>query len=113
MGIPLLKGRFFLPTDRDGARVVIVNRAFVERYLGGREPMGCVFQQGFGNIAFRIVGVVEGTKNFTIGEGDLAQMYQPISQIENNDRRKLEFVVRSAIPPLEQLTAVRETAAPR
>ena len=32
-----------------------------------------------------------------------------MAQIENGDRRKLEFVVRSAIPPLEQLNAVRET----
>jgi ABC-type antimicrobial peptide transport system permease subunit len=52
---------------------------------------------------------VEGTKNETLGEGDLAQMYQPMSQVENKGRRKLEFVVRSAIPPLEQLNAVRET----
>jgi ABC-type antimicrobial peptide transport system permease subunit len=53
--------------------------------------------------------VVEGTKNQTIGEGDLAQVYEPMAQIENDGRRKLEFVVRSAIPPLEQLNAVRET----
>ncbi|HEY6344233.1 MAG TPA: ABC transporter permease [Bryobacteraceae bacterium] len=113
MGIPLLKGRSFLATDREGAKVVIVNRAFAESYLGGREPIGCIFTQGgFGGkmgVPLRIVGVVEGTKNETLGEGDLPQMYQPISQIENGDRRKLEFVVRSAIPPLEQLGAVRET----
>jgi putative ABC transport system permease protein len=110
MGIPLLKGRFFLPTDREGERVVIVNRAFAERYLGGREPIGCIFGLGAGSqTGLRIVGVVEGTKNETLGEGDLAQMYQPMAQIEINDRRKLELVIRSAIPPLEQLNAVRET----
>jgi predicted permease len=109
MGIPLLKGRFFLPSDRGGARVAIINRAFADRYLGGREPIGCVFEQGFGKIAVRVVGVVEGTKNLTIGEGDLPQVYAPMAQIQNSDeRRKLEFVVRSAIPPLEQLSAVRE-----
>ncbi|HEY7333598.1 MAG TPA: ABC transporter permease [Bryobacteraceae bacterium] len=110
MGIPLLKGRYFLPTDREGAKIAIVNRAFAERYLGAREPIGCVFTQGGPRkTEFRIVGVVEGTKNETLGEGDLAQMYQPMSQVENKGRRKLEFVVRSAIPPLEQLNAVRET----
>ena len=36
MNIPILEGRTFVPADRTGERVAIVNRAFVERYLAGR-----------------------------------------------------------------------------
>ena len=107
MGIPLLKGRYFLPTDEDGAKVVIVNRVFAEQYLGGREPIGCVFYRGRGQIPYRIIGVVEGTKNITMGESDQPQLYQPFPQVPNPKRTKLEFVIRSATPPLGQLEAVR------
>lgn len=38
---PILKGRDFVRTDaEEGSRVAIVNTAFVERVLGGRDPIG-------------------------------------------------------------------------
>jgi predicted lysophospholipase L1 biosynthesis ABC-type transport system permease subunit len=55
----------------------------------------------------RIVGVVVGTKNVTIGEGDQPQLFQPLSQV-HNDQPHLQFVLRSATPPVSQLVAVRQ-----
>ena len=99
LDIPVLQGRDVADTDRAGERVVVVNRAFVEHYLGGRVPVGSVFLWGRdGREPFRIVGVVANTKNMTVGEDDRPQLYQPFSQIEN-DRRRLQFVLRSAAPP--------------
>ena len=43
----------------------------------------------------------------TIGEGDIPQLYQPFSQIENG-RPDLQFILRSATPPETQLAAVRQ-----
>jgi len=108
MGVPLLQGRTFVAADR-GANVVIVNRAFVVRYLGGRKPLGTVFLWGAdGKTPYRIVGVAEGTKTLTIGEEPQPQLYEPLAQIVN-DRQGIEFVMRSAIPPSLQLAAVRRT----
>ena len=107
MDIPILAGRPFRPDDRQGARVVIVNSVFAQRYLGERNPIGVTFLWGQGNTPYRIVGVARGTKNMTIGEGDLAQLYQPFEQIEN-DRPRLQFVLRTATPPAVQLGAVRQ-----
>ena len=41
MGIRLVAGREFLPSDRPGSsQVAIVSEEFVRRYLGGRSPLG-------------------------------------------------------------------------
>ena len=59
MDIPVLQGRTFDATDG----VVVVNRTFVERYLGKRQPIGATFLWGpEEKTPYRIVGVVEGTK---------------------------------------------------
>ncbi|HEX4166947.1 MAG TPA: ADOP family duplicated permease [Bryobacteraceae bacterium] len=90
-----------------GGKVVIVNRVFVERYLGQRQPLGTVIQWGADHDApYRIVGVVEGTKTITIGETPQAQLYEPLTQIEN-DQQDIQFVARSAIPPALQLDPLR------
>jgi ABC-type antimicrobial peptide transport system permease subunit len=43
----------------------------------------------------------------TIGEDPRAQLYEPLAQIKN-DRQRIQFVVRSAMPPGAQLNAVRQ-----
>jgi predicted permease len=54
---PLRLGRTFADTDTvDSARVVVVNDAFVRRYLSGRDPIGQ--QLRMGNAVREIVGVV-------------------------------------------------------
>jgi predicted permease len=108
MSIPLLQGRTFTAADR-GEQVVVINAEFVRQYLGGRQPLGTVFLWGRdGKTPYRIVGVAAVTKTLTIGEAPQPQMYEPLSQIDN-DRREIQFVMRSAIPPGLQLDAVRRT----
>ncbi|MGA2040094.1 MAG: ABC transporter permease [Bryobacteraceae bacterium] len=108
MGIPILRGRTFSAADR-GERVVIVNREFVTRYLGKRQPLGTELSwQADSKAPYRIVGVAEVTKALTIGEEPQPQLYEPLAQAAN-DRQGIEFVMRSAIPPAMQLEAVRRT----
>ena len=84
-----------------------MNRTFVESYLGPRQPIGIVFLWGEeGKTPYRIVGVAEGTKTMTIGEDQKPQLYEPLSQTAN-DRLRIQFVMRSAIPPALQLAPVR------
>jgi predicted permease len=106
MGIPIRQGRTFSDADA-GGKTVIVNTTFVRRYLGGRQPIGTVFLWGAqGKTPYRIVGVAEGTKTMTIGEEQQPQLYEPLAQIVD-DRLRIQFVMRSAIPPALQLNAVR------
>ena len=48
MGIKFLAGRDFTVDDKQGAPgVAIVNRSFVRRYLGGRDPLTSRFTSGY------------------------------------------------------------------
>jgi len=109
MDIPFLQGSTFAGAERNGPRMAVVNRAFVERYFHGRTPVGAEFFWGpKGAPPLRIVGMVEGTKNNTIGEDDQAQLFQPFSQMMATDDPHFQFVLRSATPPVSQLNAVRQ-----
>jgi putative ABC transport system permease protein len=65
--IPVLRGRVFAPFDRPGGpRLVVVNQAFVSRYLPAREPIGArVRIVGRGQLGpwAEIVGVVGDARN--------------------------------------------------
>ena len=107
MDIPLLAGRDFTAQDNGSIPAVIVNDVFVRRYLDGHEPVGATFFWSGGKAPFQIVGVVRATKNMTIGEDPRAQLFEPLAQTKN-DRTRIQFVVRSALAPASQLSAVRE-----
>jgi predicted permease len=107
MDIPILRGRAFTPQDNGAVRVAIVNDVFVRQYIGTREPIGTTFVWGE-NRLFRVVGVVRAIKNMTIGEDPLAQLYEPLTQIPN-DQQRIQFVARSGTPTAAQLAAVRQT----
>jgi hypothetical protein len=58
MGVRLLEGRWFNENDGPGRfRVVLVNSAYVQRYLHDRNPIGVVLKQGIHPL--EIVGVVD------------------------------------------------------
>jgi len=85
--------------------VVMVNDEFVRRYLAQRDPVGVTFKWSRGT-AYQIVGVVAGTKNMTLGEDPMPQLYEPLAQIVN-DQPRIQFVARSRLPPAEQIAPVR------
>jgi predicted permease len=108
MDIPIYLGRSFSATS-EGQKVVMVNRIFVQRYLGARHPIGTVFSWGEdGKTPYRVIGVVEGTKTMTIGEDPQPQLYEPLAQIDD-DRLVAQLVMRSMIAPALQLDPVRRT----
>ncbi|MES1260159.1 MAG: FtsX-like permease family protein, partial [Acidobacteriota bacterium] len=108
MDIPVLQGRSFTPDDK-GGKPVIVNRTFVQRYLGGRPPVGTVFGWEPGPATrYRVVGVVGDTKTMLIGEEQRAQLYEPLDPLPDG-RYRIQFVMRSAIPPALQVEPVRRT----
>jgi len=107
MAIPMIRGRTFLAGSQEpAARPVIVNRAFAAQYLADRQPLGRGFLWGTGGTPATVVGIVEGTKTLSIGEEERPQLYEDLSRIDN-DRSRLQFVLRSATPPGTQVQAVR------
>ena len=84
MGIPLLAGRFFEPTDSsDGAPVVIVNEVGAEALFGGENPIGRMVQWGDtvgpSNPYCRVVGMVADVRHSGV-ERDAIELYYPYTQ---------------------------------
>jgi putative ABC transport system permease protein len=81
-GIPLLQGRTYGSNQRlDHANEIIVNQAFVRKFLPGEEALGKHMKMD--DHIFTIVGVVGDTR-YTIAQEPRPIQYQPILMGEDN-----------------------------
>src|SRR5215469_9526571 len=105
MRIPILEGRNFNEQDNENApAVMIVNQAFVQRFLPGRDPIG-VKVNGWGTW-LRIVGVARDSKYHYLGESTPAYFYVPFRQFYRADMN-LAFYVRTPGEPDLILSTLR------
>ena len=80
IGIPLISGRGFQPTDTDESLpVVLINRAMT-RYWDGTDPVGIRVTFNRGQDWFTIVGVVGDVRQFGLAQETVAQAYLPLTQ---------------------------------
>ena len=123
--IPFVLGRKFTPTDyaitplpqgenappAAAPTPVIVNQAFVEKYLGKENPLGVRFGEraadfrGGGSAGWEIIGVVRDTKYQNLKSKVEATLYTP----QRGDRASFE--VRTAANPQALLPAIRGVVA--
>jgi ABC-type antimicrobial peptide transport system permease subunit len=82
MDVDILAGRGFEPSDADGAPVVVVSQAFVERYYPGRDVVGMSVEDGGGR-SKTIVGVAADTKVRTLGEDPRPYVYELLEQVSS------------------------------
>ena len=79
MGVAIRSGRGFTAADTaDGPGVALVNAAFVQRFLSGRDPLGqrLLIRDGPPRER-RIVGVVADVKHFGLDTAAMPEMYIP------------------------------------
>lgn len=123
MRIPFLIGREFAasdfklsvsndgPTPTSAATPVIVNQAFVEKYLGKENPLGKLFGQAEARAdepaspGYEIVGVVRDSKYNDLRREIHAMMYMP------QRFGGASFELRTAADPQALLPAIREVVA--
>jgi predicted permease len=114
MGIPILQGREFLPSDRAGSPpVVIVNENFARRYFGSGGAAGHTIAVSGAGIK-TIVGVARNSKYFTLGEDDVSALYEPYFQQQSREVI-LNLLFRTPGPPdslLRPVTTVLTTLDP-
>jgi putative ABC transport system permease protein len=107
MGVPLLAGRLFDERDAapDAPGVVIVDRAWAERYFPGRDPLGRRLHEGGSPTWTTVVGVVGEVKYLGLDQPDEGTVYWPMAQrpadhpIERITSRFAYFVVRAGGDP--------------
>ncbi len=97
IGMPIVDGRGFRDTDRDGSPLVaIVNEAFVRQAWPGQSAVGRTFMQQTGENderAVEIVGVARDAKNRYISSAFAPFVYVPMAQQPSS---QLEFYIRHA-----------------
>lgn len=79
LGIPILEGRGFTATDREGSpAVAVVNETMARRFWPDRSAVGARF--GVGAEDVEIVGVARDAKYRSLDEAPLPFLYRPLAQ---------------------------------
>jgi putative ABC transport system permease protein len=111
--IPLRGGRTFAATDRlDSPPVAIVNEAFAERHLPGRDPIGQRIALGSGDrtqTLTTIVGVVADYRNAALTDPVRPQIFTPVRQ--QTAWNQLFVLVRADVDAAGLIPSVRRTVA--
>jgi predicted permease len=94
MGIPVLRGRAFAPSDDDGAApVVVVNETFAREAFGDVDPLGLTVHMGDDRPPMLIAGIVRDAKYYRLDEEPWPQVYAPIQQFY---LARVHFLIRTA-----------------
>ncbi len=115
MGIPVVSGRDFLPTDTASSQhVAIVNQAFVRSLVNGANPLGLTMrthpEPDYPSTDYQIVGVIPDTKYNDL-RGDTPPMtFAPQSQYPNPEPFTA-MMIHSGTPPAAAIYALKRAIA--
>jgi predicted permease len=107
LGIPMRRGRFFTDDDTGTSPVVIVvNQAFVDKYLPGQDPIGHVLSMAKdGRFAdMHIVGVIGDVKQGKLSDATQPEIYfclaqtQPGTPLYGIATAFIQVAIRAAVP---------------
>jgi predicted permease len=107
MGMALVAGREFSPSDGPGApKVAIVNEAFTRKFnLNGRDAVGKFMNSGGGHeLDTEIIGVIQDTKYNNVKNPEQPIFFRPYRQDE--DLGFLSLYIRTASDPAPVLRAI-------
>ena len=109
LGVPLVAGREFTPSDGDGApKVALVNEAFTRKFdLDGAQAVGKWMSShggGAEELDIQIVGVVQDAKYADVKEPVGAVFFLPYRQVPSIG--SLVYYVRTAVDPSETMRAI-------
>jgi predicted permease len=107
MGVPIVQGRDFLPSDRaDTPRVVIVNEQFVRNYYPNQDAIGKRLRLNGPDGPFaEIVGVAKQSTYLNPIEPRQEYLYLPLAQ---NPTPALTLMLETEGPPAEEAGRLRD-----
>jgi predicted permease len=116
MGIPLLQGRFFSDTDRQGSQsVAVIDDVMARQAFGGAPPIGKRLWIGMATDPLTVVGVVGHVRHWGLAGDDQAkvraQLYYPFAQVPDGLLRRwselMSIAVRTGVAPLNIVEPLR------
>jgi predicted permease len=116
-GIPLLAGRNFSKNDTEASRrVVVVNQAFVHRFLNGMNPIGQTFRTSpmpnYPSTVCEIVGVIPDTKYNDLRGVTPPMAFGPDSQFPSQ-HPWTAMLIHSDLSSTRVIDSVKERVAQR
>jgi predicted permease len=109
MGVPLLLGRDFTPADNEtSTKVIIVNNTLAQRISPNENPVGQLFT--IGETDYQIIGVCGDIKYDNIKKASEPTVFYSYRQ-QPDEVYAVFYEVRTALPPLELVPAVRKALA--
>jgi len=96
LGIPVVAGREFVPTDDEhGLPVALVNQTLARTIWGDADPIGRIVGRG-DEVRFTVIGVVRDARYYDLGESPQPQVYLNPFQFS---RPQLSLLVRTTGAP--------------
>ncbi len=107
MSIPLVEGRWFLPSDDESSTpVAVVNRTMARRFWSGESAVGKRLLQGRGSSTWiTIVGVIEDAHHNALDAAPVAELHRPHQQ---STMPSMMLAVRTAGDPAAIARMVQE-----
>jgi predicted permease len=119
LGVHMRSGRFFGENDTASSLpVVVVNRTFVNRYLGGGDALGKPIRVGRTPWAATIVGVIDDVHQDDVAAASQPEFYICMAQVTPDNPlyralmgRYMQLAVRTEIAPGAMIPEVRRKIA--
>jgi predicted permease len=98
VGMRLIKGREFEPSDRaTSERVVVINEALATKYFPQEDPIGRTLQT-FDEQGERIIGIVANAAEASLTDGPVPARYMLYEQLPVGTGAGVSFVLRTDAP---------------
>ena len=118
MGIPILEGRAFQPSDAIGPKVVLINQTMARTFYGAQSPIGRRVRPSALPEAkvpwFTIVGVVKDVKQGGVDRRTGTELYfdfEQMQDVSNFIPPTLNVVVRTSLPADALAGSIRHVVA--
>ena len=112
MSIPLLRGRYFEPSDSEGAPgVAIVDESLANSYWPNQDPIGKRLHVGGMQSKapwLTVVGVVRHVRNRTLEARSRIELYVPENQVPYNG---MTLAIRASTSPLSLVPTIQREVA--
>ena len=119
LGIRMYSGRFFNSGDTAASLpVAVVNRVFVDRYLGGGDSLGKQFRFGRKPVTATVIGVIDDIHQDTLTDASSPEFYLCTPQIARDNPLYLaivskytELAIRTEVAPGSMVAQLRRQIA--
>jgi predicted permease len=119
LGIRMQSGRFFNSGDTaTSIPVAVVNRVFVDRYLGGGDAIGKQFRFGRMPVTATVIGVIDDVHQDSLTVASQPEFYLCISQIARDNplystivSKYMELAIRTEVAPGTMIAELRRQIA--